>query len=138
MEERGCPRRRRQPSGKKGEAFISLLGKRDGRLCGMSGIDYVYDECPYSVGAKTLLYKSLLNRVEEESPATKLAFMKGYLKRTRQERGGRRRRGKSPCAACAAIRRIAEECNFCRLVDRFGSERPFPFESTPLPDHEPG
>jgi tRNA-5-methyluridine54 2-sulfurtransferase len=93
----------------------------------MSGIDYVYEECPYSVGAKTLLYKSLLNRVEEESPATKLMFMKGYLKRVRQTASGAEQsRPKSVCSVCG-YPSFAEQCNFCRLTDRFGSVDVLPF-----------
>ena len=92
----------------------------------MNGIDYVYDECPYSKGAKTLLYKSLLNRIEEESPATKLAFMKGYLKRTRQEEAAKERGQKTVCSRCG-YPSYAEECNFCHLLDRFGSENAFSF-----------
>jgi uncharacterized protein (TIGR00269 family) len=92
----------------------------------MSGIDYAYCECPYSAGAKTLLYKSLLNRVEERSPATKLAFMKGYLKRTRQVGAAKEKGQKSVCSACG-YPSYGERCNFCRLVDRFGSESPLSF-----------
>ena len=69
---------------KKVKPFFLCSEKETAAYAIMSGIDYVYDECPYSVGAKTLLYKSLLNRVEDESPATKIAFVKGYLKRTRK------------------------------------------------------
>jgi uncharacterized protein (TIGR00269 family) len=97
----------------------------------MSGIDYVYEECPYSVGAKTLLYKNLLNRAEEESPATKLTFMKGYLKRTRpggltKDEGER----KSLCVVCG-YPSYAEQCNFCRLMERFGTTGAFSFRAHP-------
>jgi uncharacterized protein (TIGR00269 family) len=87
----------------------------------MTGIDYVYEECPYSVGASTLLYKGLLNRAEEESPATKLVFMKGYLKRARQGGLAKEERGpKSLCSACG-YPSYAQTCNFCRLMERFGT-----------------
>ena len=87
----------------------------------MSGIDYVYEECPYSVGAKTLLYKGLLNRAEEESPATKLMFMKGYLKRVRQGGLGKdERESKSSCGVCG-YPSYAGQCGFCRLLERFGT-----------------
>jgi len=92
----------------------------------MSGIDYVYDECPYSKGAKTLTYKALLNRVEEGSPATKLAFMKGYLKRTRQDEADGEKGQKSLCSGCG-YPSFGEECTFCRLVDRFGIGRSLSF-----------
>ena len=97
----------------------------------MSGIDYVYEECPYSVGAKTLLYKGLLNRVEEESPATKLAFMKGYLKRVRQGGRGRMKEGQSRRAACAAIRRTRGSA--ASAVSWKGSAARHPLFSNPHP-----
>lgn len=82
----------------------------------LRGIDYVYEECPYSVDAKTLLYKGLLNKVEEVSPATKIRFVKGYLKKVREQEtqadAGR-------CARCG-YPSYAEVCNFCRLFERFG------------------
>lgn len=46
----------------------------------ISGIDYIYDECPFSKGAKTITYKNILGGIEESSPGTKLMFIKGYLK----------------------------------------------------------
>ena len=76
----------------------------------------MYEECPYSVDAKTLLYKGLLNKVEEVSPATKIRFVKGYLTQVREQEaqadGGR-------CVRCG-YPSYAEVCNFCRLFERFG------------------
>src|SRR6185437_12732296 len=34
-------------------------------------LDYIVEECPNSKGAKMLLYKEMLNRLENESPGTK-------------------------------------------------------------------
>jgi len=87
----------------------------------MSGIDYVYEECPYSAGAKTLLYKGLLNRAEEASPATKLMFMKGYLRRTRQTHSGTEGKGPKPVCRLCGYPSYGEQCNFCRLMERFGA-----------------
>ena len=50
----------------------------------INGIDYIYEECPFSIGAKSLLYKSILNKLEELSPATKIGFIKGYLRMTKK------------------------------------------------------
>jgi uncharacterized protein (TIGR00269 family) len=111
---------------KKVKPFFLCSEKETAAYAVMNGIDYVYDECPYSKGAKTLLYKALLNRVEEESPATKLAFMKGYLKRTRQNEADKEKGQKSVCGKCG-YPSFGEECNFCRLVGRFGSEGSFSF-----------
>ncbi len=103
---------------KKVKPFFLCSEKETAAYALMNGIDYVYEECPHSKGAKTLLYKALLNRVEENSPATKLAFMKGYLKRGREER-------KAPigqktfCTSCG-YPSYGAQCGFCRLMERFG------------------
>ncbi len=82
----------------------------------LRGIDYIYEECPYSADAKTLLYKGLLNKVEEVSPATKIRFLKGYLKMAKEQDT---QPDASQCARCG-YPSYAEVCNFCRLFERFG------------------
>jgi uncharacterized protein (TIGR00269 family) len=89
----------------------------------LNNIDYIYEECPYSIGAKTLLYKELLNRVEETSPATKIAFLKGYLKRAKEEE---QKKERSYCALCG-YPSFSERCNFCRLLEKFGIEKAVSF-----------
>jgi len=115
---------------KKVKPFFLCSEKEAAAYAIMSGIDYVYDECPYSVGAKTLTYKDLLNRVEDESPATKLAFVKGYLKRAnkaKEERAGAADRApRSVCAVCG-YPSYTENCNFCSLANRFGTTGPVGF-----------
>jgi tRNA-5-methyluridine54 2-sulfurtransferase len=91
----------------------------------LNGIDYVYDECPYSTNAKSLLYKSLLNQVEEVSPSTKIRFLKGYLKKAKEEKAKDKVEGeekpKDLCTVCG-YPSFSDRCNFCRLLERFGIE----------------
>lgn len=47
----------------------------------LNGIDYIVEECPNAKGAKTLLYKDALNRLEEAAPGTKQNFYFSFLKR---------------------------------------------------------
>jgi hypothetical protein len=37
----------------------------------------MYDECLYAVGAKSIYYKDLLNRLERDRPGAKLSFLRG-------------------------------------------------------------
>ncbi|MGD0228808.1 MAG: ATP-binding protein [Syntrophorhabdales bacterium] len=107
---------------KKVKPFFLCSEKEAAAYALVNSIDYVYEECPYSKGAKTLLYKSLLNRVEDVSPATKIAFLKGYLKRARDE--GAKRQGekeKTTCEVCG-YPSYSQQCAFCRLLGRFGIE----------------
>jgi tRNA-5-methyluridine54 2-sulfurtransferase len=114
---------------KKVKPFFLCSEKESAAYALMSDIDYVYDECPYSVGAKTLMYKGLLNKVEDESPATKIAFVKGYLKRMKkekQETAGVEAAAKNCCVACG-YPSYAERCNFCQLTAKFGNAGPVKF-----------
>lgn len=81
----------------------------------LNNIDYIYEECPFSTDAKSLTYKAMLNRLEENSPGTKLQFIKGYLKMMKE--GGEKKEG-GFCATCG-YPSYGDTCNFCRLLDRF-------------------
>jgi tRNA-5-methyluridine54 2-sulfurtransferase len=114
---------------KKVKPFFLCSEKEAAAFAVMSGIDYVYDECPYSVGAKTLFYKGLLNSVEDKSPATKLAFMKGYLKRSTQvkeERPPVIAEQRRTCSVCG-YPSFTEFCNFCQLAAKYGTSGPVAF-----------
>src|SRR5579863_97398 len=43
-------------------------------------IDYIVEECPNAKGAKLLVYKEVLNRLEEDSPGTKDHFYRSFLR----------------------------------------------------------
>ncbi len=46
----------------------------------LRGIDYIYDECPHAVGNTVNFYKEVLNKLEAESPGTKMSFYISFLK----------------------------------------------------------
>lgn len=84
-------------------------------------IDYIVDECPMSKGAKTLLFKEVLDRLEEASPGTKHKFYLGFLKRQRTPAPA-----PAPAAAPEGTPRACrtcgqptqgEVCSFCRLME---------------------
>ncbi|RLA86226.1 MAG: TIGR00269 family protein [Deltaproteobacteria bacterium] len=80
-----------------------------------SGIQYILEECPFSHGATSLLYKDLLNQLEEHSPGSKLRFYQNFLKiahlfRTEQVQ-------LTPCQNCG-YPTTGDLCNFCRLKER--------------------
>lgn len=86
----------------------------------LRGIDYVEEECPYSVKAKSIFYKELLNRLEHRSPGTKLQF---YLEFLRAREGGlfREERAEaitSTCPRCGQPTLAEGLCAFCRLWER--------------------
>jgi uncharacterized protein (TIGR00269 family) len=91
-------------------------------------IDYIVEECPNSKGAKMLLYKDVLNRLEAESPGTKQTFYWGFLAKQEaevQEGGGPSRPTMAekdqavlhPCAKCGQPT-TSETCGYCKMMAR--------------------
>ncbi|MCX5802151.1 MAG: hypothetical protein NTU69_01230 [Proteobacteria bacterium] len=60
------------------------------------------------------MYKSILNKLEESSPGTKIQFVKGYLKMVKEGE-----REISYCVNCG-YPSYGEKCNMCRILERFG------------------
>ncbi|MBA4390094.1 MAG: TIGR00269 family protein [Syntrophus sp. (in: bacteria)] len=90
----------------------------------MSGIDYVYEECPFSMGAKSLTYKGMLNKLEEKSPGTKLMFLKGYLRalkeRTKNEIDLQEETRETKYCVNCGYPSYTEKCTFCWTLEKFG------------------
>ena len=83
----------------------------------LRGIDYVEEECPFSVKAKSIFYKGLLNQLEHRSPGTKLQFYAGFLQA--RESGLLREEAAAPiertCPRCGQPTMAEGLCAFCRL-----------------------
>jgi tRNA-5-methyluridine54 2-sulfurtransferase len=92
----------------------------------INNIDYIYEECPFSVKAKSLTYKAMLNKLEERSPGTKLQFIKGYLKTVKEGEKAARKEG-GFCATCG-YPAYEGVCTFCRMLERFHIETAVSFE----------
>jgi len=81
-------------------------------------IDYILEECPMAVGAKSLEYKDLLNSLEERQPGLKQRFLVGFL------RGGRKALATRTdpvqireCRECGQPT-TGEVCSYCRMRER--------------------
>jgi tRNA-5-methyluridine54 2-sulfurtransferase len=93
----------------------------------LRGIDYIYQECPFSIGAKTLSYKTILNKLEETSPATKIAFIKGYLKTMKRAPIAETKKEENYCTLCG-YPGFGDKCNMCRALERFGIAQAISFK----------
>jgi tRNA-5-methyluridine54 2-sulfurtransferase len=88
-------------------------------------IDYVIEECPNAQGAKMLLYKQMLDRLEDESPGTKQMFYWGFLAKEKQK-AGRPSVAESdearltPCLKCGQPT-TADTCGYCRMMGKVQS-----------------
>jgi uncharacterized protein (TIGR00269 family) len=89
----------------------------------LNRIDYIVEECPMAKGARTLVYKEVLNRLETESPGTKQTFYWGFLDKQNQVKstpGTMTEKDQStlhPCATCGQPT-TAEVCSYCKMMAR--------------------
>jgi len=79
------------------------------------GIEYVVEECPNAVGAKSILHKEALNLLEQQSPGTKQAFLLGFLDKARPVFASDDPHEIRPCIECEQPT-TTERCAFCRLL----------------------
>ncbi len=85
----------------------------------LAGIDYMYEECPYSEGANTIYYKELLNKLEAERPGAKLHFYLSFL-RAKDKEGlfanwEEKKVELHACERCGQPTSAPGLCAFCRL-----------------------
>jgi len=81
----------------------------------------MYDECPYAVGAKSIYYKDLLNRLETDRPGAKLSFYLSFL-RARETmsfitEGDDMELMLHPCTSCEQPTSAPDLCTYCRTWD---------------------
>ncbi len=108
---------------KKAKPFCRFYERETAAYALLRGIDYVYEECPHSVGSKTIYYKELLNQLEQESPGAKLQFYLSFL-RAKQKDGlfaqVEEQVALNACERCGQPTSAPGICAFCRLWDRIG------------------
>lgn len=87
----------------------------------LRGIEYIYEECPFSAGSTTIYYKELLNRLENDRPGAKLAF---YLKFLEARESGLFQlpaefaQPMYNCPSCGQPTQYEGRCSFCRMMEK--------------------
>ena len=81
----------------------------------IKGIEYVVEECPNAVGAKSILFKEALNLLERQSPGTKQTFLLAFLDKARSAFAEGDPHELRPCIECEQPT-TTERCAFCRLL----------------------
>lgn len=103
---------------RKVKPFCRLYERETAAYALVQGIDYIYDECPYAVGAKTIFYKGLLNQLENRSPGAKMQFYLQFLK-AKEEGRFMAVEGEGvtldECQSCGQPTTAPGLCAFCRL-----------------------
>lgn len=100
--------------------FIRFTEKQVALFTILNRIPYIEQECPFSVGAASLFYKDLLNRIEERSPGTKWAFYSQFIEKIQPLLNEKFPEPElHPCARCG-MPTTAEICSVCRMKERVG------------------
>ncbi|MBX5493267.1 MAG: TIGR00269 family protein [Chloroflexi bacterium] len=99
---------------RKVKPLYRLAEREMAAYCVLRGIDYIVDECPMSKGAKSLLFKDVLNQLEAVSPGTKQSFLFGFLEKAQPLFEEHEEVELRPCGQCGQPT-TAELCAFCRL-----------------------
>jgi uncharacterized protein (TIGR00269 family) len=112
---------------KKVKPLYRLSERELAAYCVLNKIEYIVDECPMAQGARTLLYKEVLNRLETESPGTKQYFYWGFLEKQRAKPASSVAMTEKdqailhPCSTCGQPT-TAETCSYCKLMARANRE----------------
>ncbi len=91
--------------------------------CLIAGIRYIYEECPHSVGARSIFLKDILNRLEDEAPSTKITFLKAFL-RVHHKLPAPKEAELRECPSCGMPTAAEGLCRFCRIKERMAQRAP--------------
>ena len=88
----------------------------------LSGIEYIYEECPFAEGSQSIFYKEALNQLETSRPGAKLIF---YLNFLEAKKSGNLFLEKNvemahlhPCPSCGQPTSAPGLCSFCRMIEK--------------------
>jgi tRNA-5-methyluridine54 2-sulfurtransferase len=88
----------------------------------LRGIEYIHEECPHAVGSKSIIYKEILNQMEEQRPGAKLNYYLTFLKA--KDNGlfsihaQEQINTLSTCPSCGQPTTASGECSFCRIFTK--------------------
>lgn len=110
----------------KAKPFCRFYEKETAAYTLLSGIEYIEDECPYSVGNPSIDFKELLNQMENKRAGTKLAFYVKFLNAKKalflngedEENVDRL----FLCDDCGQPTQSPGLCAFCKMVDRLKTD----------------
>ena len=81
----------------------------------LRGISYIEEDCPNSIGAKSIVYKEAIDSIELNSPGTKHSLVAGFLERIRPlMENSQDEFHLNDCTICGQPT-TSETCSFCRM-----------------------
>jgi uncharacterized protein (TIGR00269 family) len=100
---------------KKAKPLTFCFEKETKLSCDILNLPYQKEPCPLR-GGSYVLFKKIIEELEEEMPSSVLNFYKGFLRRKRIF-GKEKSEKLSPCKKCGYLT-VAEICNFCKLKEK--------------------
>ena len=104
---------------RKVKPLCRLYEREMAAYCLVRGIDYIYEECPYSFGATSIAHKELLAELERKSPGAKQNFYLSFLRAKQNGFLDDRHQELAPsmhaCERCGQPTTAPGLCAFCRL-----------------------
>jgi uncharacterized protein (TIGR00269 family) len=88
----------------------------------LRGIEYIYEECPFSIGSTSIYYKQLLNKLESDHPGAKQSFYLSFLEARKSGLFTEREKIQAelhPCFHCGQPTSAPGLCSFCRLMSQY-------------------
>jgi len=108
---------------RKTKPFCRVTEQESAAYAFLRGIEFMREECPFSLDSKQLYYKRHLNRWEDDRPGTKLRFYLKYLNALKEgafpggQQGSEQLAAES-CPDCGQPTSTGGLCAFCRLIKR--------------------
>jgi uncharacterized protein (TIGR00269 family) len=105
---------------RKVKPFCRFYERETAAFAIIRGIDYIYDECPYSRGATSLRNKDILTQMEHNAPGTKMHFYTNFLKAKSEGllcETVDLANEMQACTQCGQPTTAEGDCAFCRLWD---------------------
>ena len=88
----------------------------------LSGIEYIYEECPFAEGSKSIFYKETLNQLETTRPGAKLIFYLGFLEARKSGELFIEKNVEAgvlhDCPKCGQLTSTPDFCSFCRMIEK--------------------
>lgn len=111
---------------KKIKPFFRFYERETAAYALLQGIEYIYAECPYAEGAKSIYYKEQLNNLEANRPGAKLAFYLSFLRAKANDgflRDVEMGTSLDVCNNCGQPTSAPGTCAFCRTWDTIRSAK---------------
>jgi uncharacterized protein (TIGR00269 family) len=83
----------------------------------LNQVNYIYEDCPFSIGATTIFLKDILNQIERRSPGTKIRFYREFQQKGKGFFITEEESSLSECPICG-MPTTHPPCAFCRLKNR--------------------